>query len=111
RLAPTARTGRLTKRSVNFTTASTVFWFRGRAVSRLHRVVDEDGRPVPQLEDAGGDDLRAGLEPRDDRDLVASRGADLHELLGDAAVRASLRVGQLLHDEDRIAVGRVAHGR
>src|ERR671915_25353 len=55
RLTTIARTGRLTKRSVNRIGCSSVVFRAGRRiVAGLHRVVDEDRDPVPQLEHAGG---------------------------------------------------------
>src|SRR5438876_10188896 len=74
RLTTIARTGRLTKRSVNFIwspfplssrakrgispsfarCASAVLRLRGRVVGRLNLVVHDDGRAVAELEDPGG---------------------------------------------------------
>src|SRR5436309_8427984 len=129
RLTTMARTGRLTKRSVNLTfdpppypsprrgrgtlfrerlRASVVLRLGGRIVGGLDLVVDADGGAVAELEGAGRHDFLTGLESRDHRDLIAPGAAQLDELLPHAAI--ALAVGRLdvLHDEDRIAVGRVA---
>src|SRR6185503_12390208 len=50
RLTTIASTGRRTKRSVSFTTASEVLDVRAQRRGRLHRVVDLDARAVAQLE-------------------------------------------------------------
>src|SRR5690349_9505699 len=87
RLTTRARTGRLTKRSVNFTGLASVVFRLGRGLVRgLRLVAHEHGGARAQLERAGGHDFVAGLEPRHDRDLVAARAAELHELLLDALV-------------------------
>src|ERR1043166_1067823 len=100
RLTTMARTGRRTKRSVNFIVWSaaampplscpssragawpphstlTVFRPRLGAVGRLDGVVDDDGGTRPQLEDAGGDDLLARLHAADDADLIAAAAGEL----------------------------------
>src|SRR5262245_4554239 len=111
RLTTIARTGRLMKRSVNFMgpgSPSAVHGVRRRVVAGLRLVVDLDGRAVAQLEHPRGHDLLAGLEPREDRDLVAAAGPDLDELLAHALVGlAAVLVLQLRDDEDRVAVGSV----
>ena len=85
-------------------------WLGRRIVAGLHLVVDENGRAVAQLEDARGHDLVARLDARDDRDLIAARAPELDELLAHAAVGLTVRVLEIGHDEDRIAVRRVADG-
>src|SRR6188508_3844777 len=81
RLTTRARTGRLTKRSVNFTgSASVVFRLGSGLVRRPRLVAHEHGRARAQLERARSHDLVAGLEPGEDGDLVAARAAQLHEL-------------------------------
>src|ERR1051325_3341906 len=135
RLTTMARTGRRMNRSVNFIVWSaaampplscrssraaawpphstlTVFRPRLRAVGRLDGVVDDDGGPRPQLEDAGGDDLLARLHPADDADLVAAAAGQFHELLAYAAIAlARLRVLHILDDVNGVAERRVADGR
>src|SRR6266508_190930 len=109
RLTTMARTGRLTKRSVNFTVdPSVIFRLGGRVVGGLDLVVDADGGAVPELEGAGGHDFLACLDARDHRDLVAAGAAQLDELLPHPAIALAARSLHVLHDEDRIAVGRVA---
>src|SRR6201995_337976 len=82
RVTTIARTGRRMKRSVNFTLAVLRLWVR--AVCRLDAVVDDDCGTWAELERAGGDDLVARFHAADDRDLIAARAAQLHELLADA---------------------------
>src|SRR5918992_3061662 len=104
RLTTIARTGRLTKRSVNRIGCSSVVFRAGRRiVARLHRVVDEDRGPVPQLEHAGGHHLVARIDAREDRHLVAARRAGLDELLPHAAIRLAVFALHLGDDEDRIS--------
>src|SRR6185503_12538017 len=79
RLTTIERTGRRTKRSVNFISA--VLRLRRRAVARLHLVVDHDRGAVAELEHARGHDLLAGFHAGGDRHLVAAAIAELHELL------------------------------
>src|SRR5919106_4385109 len=79
RLTTIARTGRLTKRSVNRTLA--ILGLRRALVPRLHLVVDGYRRAVAQLEHAGRDDFFARLHARNDRDLIAARRPELDELL------------------------------
>src|SRR5512143_2558849 len=109
RLTTIARTGRRTKRSVIFISA--VLRLGGRAVPRLDRVVDEDGRAVPELEGAGGHHLVARLQPRHDRHLVAAGGANLDELLADALVGRAVPPLHVGHDEHGVPIGRVADRR
>src|SRR5215831_19021760 len=109
RLTTIARTGRLMKRSVNFmafrSLPSAVHGVRRRVVAGLRLVVDLDGRPVSELEDTRGHDLLAGLQAREDRDLVAAAGPDLDELLAHALVGlAAVLVLDLRHDEHGVAV-------
>src|SRR5918992_5013337 len=112
RLTTIASTGRLMKRSVNRIGCSSVVFRRGRRiVAGLHRVVDEDRDPVPQLEHAGGHHFVARIDAREHRHLVAARRAGLDELLPHAAIRLAVFALHLGDDEDRIAVGRVADGR
>src|SRR5882724_4759243 len=106
RLTTIARTGRLTKRSVNF--MSVVLGPRRGAVARLRLVVHQDGRAVSQLEGARGHDLRAGGDARQDRDLIPARAAELDHLLPDPFVAGAGRSLHLFDDVDRIAVRRVA---
>src|SRR5262245_49031529 len=79
RFTTIARTGRLTNRSVNFILA--VLRLGRRLVLGLSLVVDEHCRAIAQLEHSGAHDFFTWLEAREDRNLVASRGAELHELL------------------------------
>src|SRR5947207_8137 len=116
RLTTMARTGRRMKRSVNFMMVArcllTVFRFRRRQVSRLHRVVDRHGCAGAQLEHARGHHFLARLDAGHHGDLVAARAAELHELLAHALVGlVRLRIGHVLHDEDGVAERRVADGR
>src|SRR5213083_1994764 len=106
RLTTIARTGRLTKRSVN--RILTVLWLGCRLVGRLNLIVDENRSAVAKLEDTGGDDLFLRLDPRQNRDLIAARGSELHELLADAAVRLAIRTFELFNDEYGIPIRRVA---
>src|SRR6266545_4690130 len=77
RLTTIARTGRLTKRSVNFISRSfpgygialAVLRLRGRVVGRLNLVVDDDGGAVAELEYSGGHHFFAGLDAGADGDL------------------------------------------
>src|SRR6187431_1812598 len=82
RLTTRARTGRLTKRSVNFKGFASVVFRLGRGLVRgLGLVAHEHGGPRAQLERARSHDFVADLESGEDRDLVAARAAELHELL------------------------------
>src|SRR5262249_29887376 len=101
RLTTIARTGRLMKRSVNFTSA--LLGLGRRVVGRLLGVVDLDGRAVAELEDPGRHDFLAGLQAGEDGDLVAAPHAELDEALRDAFVRVALLVLQALDDENRVA--------
>src|SRR6478672_975576 len=85
RLTTIARTGRLTNRSVNRILAVLRLW--SRLVSRLNLIVDENGRAIAELEDARSDDLVLRLDTREDCDLIAARGPELHKLLAHTAVR------------------------
>src|SRR6266542_2693902 len=109
RLTTTARTGRRTKRSVNFMFAAllAVFGFRSRVVAGLRLVVDLDGGAVAELEDARGHDFLPLLEAGGDRDLVSARGAELDDLLTHAAIDLAVGLLQVRHDEDGVAVRRV----
>src|SRR5207249_1242548 len=116
RLTTIARTGRLTKRSVR--RILTLLRLRGRLVAGLDLVVNQNGYTVAQLEHTGTDDFFARLQARQDRDLIAARGPELHKLLAHAAVRLTVRIFEVFDDEYRISVGRVAdrggrqrHGR
>src|SRR6185503_11221271 len=109
RLTTRARTGRLTKRSVNFKGfASVVFRLGGGLVPRLRLVPHEHGRARAQLEGARSHDLVAGLEPGEDGDLVAARASQLHELLLHALVVLAPGTVEVAHDEHGVSVGRVA---
>src|SRR5258708_12917651 len=79
RLTTTARTGRLTKRSVNFT--SVVLGLGCRVVGRPHLVIHVHGGPVAQLEHAGGRHFLARAEAGEDGHLVPAGAAALHYLL------------------------------
>src|SRR6266536_1466991 len=109
RLTTMARTGRRTKRSVNFMFAAllAVFGFRSRVVAGLRLVVDLDGGAVAELEDARGHDFLPLLEAGGDRDLVSARGAELDDLLAHAAIDLAVGLLQVRHDEDGVAVRRV----
>src|SRR5258708_13258442 len=84
RLTTTARTGRLTKRSVNFT--SVVLGLGCRVVGRPHLVIHVHGGPVAQLEHAGGRHFLARAEAGEDGHLVPAGDPELHYLLPDAPV-------------------------
>src|SRR6516225_5646845 len=117
-LTTIASTGRRRNRSVIFM-ASPV---RGVGVElrlRLHAVVDDDGRVVPQLERPRAHHRLAGRDPLGDGHEVAAHGARAHELLARDLHR--LAVGGLVHprrarllvldDEHGVAVRRVHDGR
>src|SRR5436190_5703079 len=93
-LTTIASTGRRRKRSVIFM-ASPVRGVRRQLGLRLRRVVDDDGRVVPQLERARAHHLLAGRHALGDGDEVAARRARAHELLP--------------RDLDRLSVGRRGH--
>src|SRR5438046_2709750 len=80
KLTTIARTGRRTKMSVNFTATSAVFGARGKLWLDLEVVVDDDPGHVAKLEGARGDDFLLGLDAVGDRDEVAARLAEPHEL-------------------------------
>src|SRR4029079_12565478 len=113
-LTTIASTGRRRKRSVNFMT-SAVLGVRRQLGLRLHRVVHDDRRVVPQLERARAHHLLAGRDALGDRREVAVRGARADELLARDLDRLAARglvhprrAGLLvLDDEHRIAVRRV----
>src|SRR5215217_4854578 len=109
RLTTIASTGRLTNRSVNFMTwvRLLIFGFGCGAVRRLDFIVHLDGDPVPQLEHSRGHDFLARVQTRHDRDLIAARRSQLHNLLPNAAIRLPLRVLQVGEHEHRVAVRRV----
>src|SRR5687767_10801645 len=90
RLTTMARTGRLTKMSVSFMTASVVLRLRRRVVGGLDGVVHVHGRAVPELEDARGHDLLARLHTGGHRHLVATAARQLDELLAHALVLLAL---------------------
>src|SRR2546425_403552 len=79
RFTTTARTGRLTKRSVSFIGClpisgrgpSVVFRLRSGAASGLDLIVHLDGDAVPQLEEARGDDLLTRPDAGGDGNQVA----------------------------------------
>src|SRR6266542_74864 len=106
RLTTTARTGRRTKRSVNFMFAAllAVFGFRSRVIAGLRLVVDLDGGAVAELEDPRGHDFLSLLEAGGDRDLITARGAELDDLLAHAAVDLAVGAFQVRDDEDGVAV-------
>src|SRR5688572_32734652 len=80
RLTTIARTGRLTKRSVNFIRSVrlwpdlllVVFGFRRRVIGWLHFVVHEHRGRVAELEHSGGHNLVACLHTRDHSYLIAA---------------------------------------
>src|SRR5262245_51241072 len=109
RLTTIARTGRLTNKSVN--RILTILRFRSRLVLRLNLVVDNNGRAVAKFEDSGGDDFFSRFDSFNDGDLIAARGAELHELLPYGEVLFSFRILQVLDDEHGISVGRIADRR
>src|SRR5215471_11663919 len=97
RFTTSASTGRRTNRSVSFMLAVLRL---GRGVVRgLYLVVDDDGGAGAELEHPGGHDLFAGLDARDDRNLVAASVAELHEALLDAAVALASRPLQIADHE------------
>src|SRR5262245_51831177 len=111
RLTTMARTGRLTKMSVNLTVvsrSSVVFRLRRGVVRMLDLVVHLDRRTAPQLERARGHDLLPRRDAGKDRDLVAPAPPELHELLAHPAVALALRTFQVRDHVDGVAVGRVA---
>src|SRR5215467_7917297 len=79
RLTTTARTGRLTNKSVM--RISALFRIRSPFVGRLNLVVDENRRTVAKLENARRDDFLLRLNTRQHRNLIAARRAKLHKLL------------------------------
>src|SRR5574341_738385 len=103
RFTTTARTGRLTKTSVNFMAASVVFRTGRRVVGGLHVVVHAHGGRVAQLEDARADHLLPGLDAGEDGHLVAAGAAQLHHLLAHAPVALAPGPLELLHHEDGVA--------
>src|SRR5262249_58935363 len=115
RLTTTARTGRRTKRSVNFMGVLpgplAVFRLRRRVVGRLRRVVDLDRGARTKLENSGGHDLLAGLQALENGHLVAAPRAELHELLPNALVLRAVGALHRLDDVHRVAVRRVVDRR
>src|SRR5487761_486572 len=103
RLMTAERTGRRTKRSVSFTRASSVLLgSRVGLVERQHAVVNDELRSILDLHLAAADDDIAGIEPLDDRHLVASRRAESHEdQLGRCIPAGSWGV---VHQIDRLTV-------
>src|SRR5579883_260508 len=80
RLTTAERTGRRTKRSVNFTPRpSLLLGSRVGAVERLHAVVHDELSSILDLHLTAGHDDIAGLDALDDRHLIASRGPESHE--------------------------------
>ena len=81
----------MTKRSVNFMAyRAAVLRLRRRVVGGCDLLLTTTAAPLRSLNTPGGHDLFARLDARDDRDLVAARGAELHELLAHAAVRLAV---------------------
>src|SRR5215831_7195494 len=108
RLTTVARTGRSTKMSVNFLMGapSLVLGPGRRLVGGLNLVVDDHRHARAQLDLSGGDDGVALVDSGEDRDLVAARRADRHELLlRHERGRLSVHPRLLLHHEHRVAVG------
>src|SRR5687768_1803912 len=75
RFTTIARTGRLTKMSVNFTGTSTVFGLGGELRFDLDVVVHDDANPVAELEGTCRYHLLPGLHPVRDGDEVPARFA------------------------------------
>src|SRR5687768_3929427 len=109
RLTTIARTGRLMNKSVN--RISAVLRLGRPAVRWLHLVVDLHGGAVAQLEDARRDDLLAGLDAAQHRNLIAAGAAKLDDLLTHSAIGPAFLALQVGDDEHGIAAGRVADRR
>src|SRR5262245_6314609 len=109
RLTTTARTGRLTNRSVS--RISVVLRLRSRLVTGLNLVVDYNRSTVAKLENAGGHNLCRRLKTRDNRNLIATRRADFHKLLAHTAIGLAFRILHLFDHVDGISVWRIADGR
>ena len=111
RLTTIARTGRLTKRSVNFMMSSegadaafssrdsheAVLYLSSRAlglavVGGFHRVVHLNGGSVAQPEHSGTHNFVSGVNSGGDGHLIASRALDFDHLLAHAAISVPLRV-------------------
>src|SRR4030095_6397997 len=102
RLTTIERTGRLTKRSVK--RILTVLWLRSSLVGGLNLVIDVNCGAVAQLEHAGCHDFFTVLHARKNRNLVATRWPQLHELLAHAPIRIAFRVFQVGNHKNRIAI-------
>src|SRR5439155_6020627 len=111
RFTTIASTGRRTKMSVNFTSASEVVDVRLQRRRRFDCVVDHHARAVAQLERAGGDQLLAGLDSVGDGDKIAARATHAHELLARDLARLAVVARLVLDDEHRVTVGGVHHRR
>src|SRR5437763_11992617 len=82
KLTTSARTGRRMKRSVNdFIEVLCVGRFRIQLRFRRKIVVNDDGNSIAQLEHSRAHDLLAWFKPFRDRNEIAPRLSDAHELL------------------------------
>src|SRR5260221_5071957 len=88
RLTTIARAGRLMKMSVNFTRVSAILEFRVQLGRRTDRVVDDHARAVSQFEGPGSHDFFPRPYATDDCDEIATRCAELYELLARHLERA-----------------------
>src|SRR4051812_20321602 len=121
RLTTIARTGRLTKISVNFKGASPVLRVRVELGIGLDVVVHDDRGAIAKLESTDRDHLLAGLDAIDDGHEVSAcfaRSDELlpSDLLGRRCARALARRlifggRRRLYHEDRVAVRCVNHRR
>src|SRR5258705_11957683 len=103
KLTTVATTGRRMKRSVNFVTSSLhVGRVRIILVAGLNGIVHLHRHAAAEFKYTGADYFGALLEPGKNRDLIAAGCAEFHKLLLDLLV---------FHDEDGVAVRRIADGR
>src|SRR5579871_219536 len=77
-----------------------VFRLRAGAVTRLHVVVHQNRRSVPQLEDTRTDHFITRIQSGNDSDLIPSRSIDLYDLLSYSSIRPALLVRHVGQDKD-----------
>src|ERR1700730_12550875 len=85
-----------------------VFRLRRGVVPRLNGVVDGDGGDRTQFEDARSHDLFTRFDSGEHTDLIATRAAQLHELLADTAIALAFWTLDVFDDEHGITERRVA---